>query len=126
MPVHHAVFAYFLETLKTAPQCGLLGPNMGGFALDRALKTPRPTRAPQRLLPSRLLRYKRLCAARVPRAAASGNAVVVIPSEERAPQPTASGAQHFIGMASASLGGRLAPRHREISPENSNPNSNSI
>ena len=40
----------------------------------------------------------------MPRAAASGNAVVVIPSEERAPQPTASGAQHFISMASASLG----------------------
>ena len=27
----------FLEILKTAPQCGLLGPNTGGFALGRVL-----------------------------------------------------------------------------------------
>ena len=107
----------FLEILKTAPQCGLHGPNTGGFALGRVLWTPRPTRAPQRLLPSRLLRYQRLCAARVPRATTNGNTVAVIPSEERAPQPTASGAQHFVSMASASLGGRLAPGHREGSPE---------
>ena len=38
--------------------------------------------------------------------------MVVIPSEERAQQPTTSGAQHFVSMASASLGGRLAPGHR--------------
>ena len=85
--------------------------------LGRVLWTPHPTCAPQRLFPSRFLRYQRLCAARVPRAATNGYTMVVIPSEERAPKPAASGAQHFISMASASLGGRLAPGHREGSPE---------
>ena len=42
----------------------------------------------------------------MPRAATNGNTVAVIPSEERAPQPTASGAQHFVSMASLQVTGK--------------------
>ena len=54
--------------------------------------------------------HQRLCAARVPRAATNGKTVIVIPSEKRAPQPTASGAQHFTSMVSASARSRSTGR----------------